>query len=305
MSISVIILMIILLILAAIILPFTRDMMKDKVELAQNPINEKFKTLIAHINEGLMNGNGELTLFDDDPKLANLLDPNHPNMIVRFWYTTGSLTIELGYKYYQKEVTMKKQYHGLRNVTLFQQKDIAYDFVKQAQQTISSHRQTIDREGLNLKTVLGENNLDLDDDPSAVLNQVYANLSLEQKYSVAGLLYIIGNADGSSEYAATHNPFMSQMLSSLRVNWKEAKSYLDKNGERVVINNLKGVERSILSQIAFSALPLCVDANNGNPVESPIKQNKFFQCFEVLGYSQDEIEQDLQKMMLLAQHFGL
>lgn len=72
-----------------------------------------------------------------------------------------------------------------------------------------------------------------------------------------------------------------------------------------MINNLKGVERSILSQIAFSALPLCVDANNGNPVESPIKQNKFFQCFEVLGYSQDEIEQDLQKMMLLAQHFGL
>lgn len=147
MSISVIILMIILLILAAIILPFTRDMMKDKVELAQNPINEKFKTLIAHINEGLMNGNGELTLFDDDPKLANLLDPNHPNMIVRFWYTTGSLTIELGYKYYQKEVTMKKQYHGLRNVTLFQQKDIAYDFLsKHSRQSQATDRQLIEKD---------------------------------------------------------------------------------------------------------------------------------------------------------------
>lgn len=50
-----------------IFVPFLRDMMMVKKDLAKNPIERKFKKFFETINEELMNGNGELTLFDDDP----------------------------------------------------------------------------------------------------------------------------------------------------------------------------------------------------------------------------------------------
>lgn len=68
-----IIILIIVLILALVIVPFTRQIVKDKEELAKTPINEKFQILIAKINDGLLDGKGEITLFDDDPRLMNLM----------------------------------------------------------------------------------------------------------------------------------------------------------------------------------------------------------------------------------------
>ena len=76
-----IIILIIVLILALVIVPFTRQIVKDKEELAKTPINEKFQILVAKINDGLLDGKGEITLFDDDPRLMNLMSEDMRNMI--------------------------------------------------------------------------------------------------------------------------------------------------------------------------------------------------------------------------------
>ena len=90
-----IIILIIVLILALVIVPFARQIVKDKEELAKTPINEKFQILVAKINDGLLDGKGEITLFDDDPRLMNLMSEDMRNMLIQFYYSTGNLTIYL------------------------------------------------------------------------------------------------------------------------------------------------------------------------------------------------------------------
>ena len=128
MTVTLIVLLVVLF-LALLFIPFMRQIAKDKVELSQTTLPQKFETLFATINAGLMGGNGELTTFDDDPRSVNMFDENHPNMLIQFYYSTANLAITLNYKFLQKELIFKKDYPGLRNITIFQQKDIANDFV--------------------------------------------------------------------------------------------------------------------------------------------------------------------------------
>lgn len=76
-----IVIIIAIIILFLIFIPFVRDMMVSKKDLAKNPIEIKFKRFFDTISEELMNGNGELTLFDDDPRAANIQDPNQKTFL--------------------------------------------------------------------------------------------------------------------------------------------------------------------------------------------------------------------------------
>ena len=85
-----IILLIILFLAALLFVPFARQLAKDKMELAANPINEKFGILVGIINDALLAGGGEVTLFDDNPKLMNLFSKDQANILIQFFYGTGS-----------------------------------------------------------------------------------------------------------------------------------------------------------------------------------------------------------------------
>lgn len=94
--------LLIIFILALIFVPFTRQLIKDKEELSRNPINKKFEILVGVINDTMFNGKGEITLFEDNPRLMNLISENRSNMLIQFYYSTGNLTIILNYKYLKK-----------------------------------------------------------------------------------------------------------------------------------------------------------------------------------------------------------
>lgn len=81
-----IILLIILLLAALLFVPFARQLEKGKMELAANPINEKFGILVGIINDALLAGRGEITLFDDNPKLMNLFSKDQANILIQFFY---------------------------------------------------------------------------------------------------------------------------------------------------------------------------------------------------------------------------
>lgn len=99
---------------ALLFVPFARQLAKDKIELGNNPINEKFEILVGIINDALLAGRGEVTLFDDNPKLMNLFSKDQANILIQFFYGTGNLTITLNYKYYQRELVFKKEFYHFR-----------------------------------------------------------------------------------------------------------------------------------------------------------------------------------------------
>ena len=80
------IVLIAIILLLIITVPFIRQLMMDKRDLRKLPIEKRFKTFMETINEGLFNGNAELTLFDDDPRLANMMDPDRPSILIQFYY---------------------------------------------------------------------------------------------------------------------------------------------------------------------------------------------------------------------------
>ena len=98
--------LLVLLVLALLIVPFARDMVKDRLELQNQTLEKKFEVLIEHLNQGLMFGDARVTTFDDDPRSLNIFSDAHANRIIHFMYSTGHLTIEMGYKYFHKELQM-------------------------------------------------------------------------------------------------------------------------------------------------------------------------------------------------------
>ena len=138
-----IILLIILFLAALLFVPFARQLAKDKMELAANPINEKFGILVGIINDALLAGGGEVTLFDDNPKLMNLFSKDQANILIQFFYGTGNLTITLNYKYYQRELVFKKEFYHLREASIYQQKDVANEFIELCQKKIMEHQRKV------------------------------------------------------------------------------------------------------------------------------------------------------------------
>jgi hypothetical protein len=306
MTVTLIVLLVVLF-LALLFIPFMRQIAKDKVELSQTTLPQKFETLFATINAGLMGGNGELTTFDDEPRLVNMMDHSHPNMLIQFYYSTANLSITLNYKFFQKELVWKKDYPGLRNITIFQQKDIANDFTFESSKRIREHQQNVSSEGLNspyASTPMVET--DTDEDPTAILTGMYRSLTLSQKQSIANLMYMIGAADSCSEKSVIEKQSFGMQLMTMRVKWDDCKQQYMKYGEQRVFEDLKNIEEGIMTQVILAILPLVVDeVIPGNPVPNPIRERKFFESFAKLGYSEEKIENMVQKIMLLSQHFGM
>ena len=124
---------------ALIFLPFSKALMKDRQELESNPMEQKFNILISRINKLLMGGFGEI-IKTSDPRQVNLFDENHANMIIRFYYSTGTLSIELKYKYFQVELVKKMEFHDMRHAESFRQTDVANHFAEEAHAEIVAHQ---------------------------------------------------------------------------------------------------------------------------------------------------------------------
>lgn len=134
------IVILIITLLAILILPFSRALMKDRAELHENPLDKKFSILISRINQLMMNGCGEVVKFENDPRMLNLFDENHANMLIHFNYSTGSLTITLKYKYFHVELVKKMQFDNMRQAETFRQQDVANHFVEEARIAIQQHQ---------------------------------------------------------------------------------------------------------------------------------------------------------------------
>lgn len=297
--------LLIITLLAMIFLPFSRALMKDRSELHENPMEKKFNILITRINDLLMNGQGEVVKFKDDPRMLNLFDDNHANMIINFYYSTGSLTITLKYKYYHVELVKKMQFDNMRQAETFRQQDVANHFCEEATIAIRQHQIKINNER-GLKDSAGEYifgsqpSIGESDNPVDLVRGMYDNFSRDEKIAWVNVAQMIYCADGSSVNDFKNHPQFSDILLNFQVNYSEAEKQFNQIGESGIIDILDNGKDEDLIMKLMPVFPFVLDQSGPNEA----RIDKFYSIFGRLGYTQERIDNELEKMMLLMQHFG-
>lgn len=292
--------------LAMIFLPFSRALMKDRSELHENPMEKKFNILITRINDLLMNGKGEVVKFKDDPRSLNLFDHNQANMIINFYYSTGSLRITLKYKYYHVELIKNMQFDNMRQAETFRQQDAANHFCEEALIAIRQHQIKVNGER-GLKDSAGEYIFGSQpstggyDNPVDLVRGMYDKFTHDEKLAWVNVAQIIYAADGSSISAFKNHPQFSDLLLNFQVNYSEAQKQLNQIGEPGVIAILKNGEEGDLIMKLMPVFPFVLDQSGPN--EARIE--KFYSIFGKLGFTQERIDNELEKMILLSQRFGV
>ena len=300
------IVILIITLLAIFILPFFRALMKDREELHSNPLEKKFQILVARLNDTMMGGYGEITTFKDDPRMLNMLDENMPNMMITFYYSTGHLTIRLGYKHYNVELIKEMKFYNMRDADSFRQQDVANHFYEEAKIAIDAHREKVNAQ-MGFKDNTGNYSFkntpapENSNNPIDIIRSMYNEYTHEQKLALANAARIIFTADGSSDNEFLKHGQCSSVLLSLQVNFSEVKSFDLSKGKTGTINALRNVTADMIT-MAMTILPFVFNKNN-EPV--PARENMFYTIFESLGYSPADVNEQISKAIMLTQQFGV
>ena len=191
------IILFIVLVLALLILPFSKALMKDKQDLRQSPIEVRFKVLIDEINKAFLDGKGTTVYpVKNDNRWLNLHSDDRANYLFQFNYSTGHLTVYLHYKYLQKELNANVPFYNVRDVDIFTQKRMANEFIQKMRVAIMKHQETIGIPGQS--GPIPSQFMDDEDDPIDMVSSMYGDLSMHQKKSIINMGYLIFSANGSS-----------------------------------------------------------------------------------------------------------
>ncbi|RMA56277.1 forkhead box protein [Ulvibacter antarcticus] len=120
-----------------ILFSFFRDANKDKDDLRNISLSEKFNVIVNTLNNAAYDGKGSVTNLD---KRSFNLYENGKNQIIKFQYGTGHLTINWKYKYFQKEIVHEKTFNNVRNLSLFEQKKIADNMINEMMNVVEKHK---------------------------------------------------------------------------------------------------------------------------------------------------------------------
>lgn len=285
---------------ALIFLPFSKALMKDRQELESNPIEQKFNILILRINKLLMGGAGEI-IKTSDPRQVNLFDENHANMIIRFYYSTGTLSIELKYKYFQVELVKKMEFHNMRQAESFRQTDVANHFAEEAHAAIVAHQTKVGFQ-MGMKNpdgdfIFSKNESESDDaDGIGMIRKMYDNFSHQQKVALVNLVREIYTAD-STESAFRNHPLLNNTLLSLQVNLSEADSTWASSGRQGIISALQKDEDEKLPIILTVIFPFLQGLTER-------RAEAFMEIMSACGYPEDEVNNEAEKMILMMQMFS-
>lgn len=300
------IVLIILVALFLLIYPFLGAMIKDKRELAEKPLDELFPFFFSTISSGLFEGKGEITPLPNDPRCVNMMstDPYCQNMIVHFMYSTGKMTMELGFKYYQEELRFQHNTENMRNASAFVQKDIANAFVEMARKKIYEHKINV-LKLLNPNEVVDhikvEHPFDIDD-PIDMIEDSYDGFTREQKECLVAIGYLIATADGSPESVFTSNPAVLQQIRFFNVSWDNCKSRLQSCGEQHLFDLLTSIDANNLPVIEPFLSSVTINPLTGE--QDQLKMQKLYKFLSAIGISKDEYDGIALKNRLLMQMFG-
>lgn len=133
------VIVVIAVVVGPVLLRFWSDLNKDKIDLVKG-IDNKFKYVVQEINTAAFRGKGNIH-FNDRREFNLYKEPS--NQIIFFQYGAGILTIIWKYKYFQKEVVHERSFHETRNLSVFEQQNIAYQMIYEMSSIIERHQVSV------------------------------------------------------------------------------------------------------------------------------------------------------------------
>ena len=298
--------MLVLLVLALLIVPFARDMVKDRLEFQEQTLDKKFEVLIEHLNQGLMFGDAHVTTFDNDPRSLNIFSDAHANRIIHFMYSTGHLTIEMCYKYFQKELCFSHQYYNLRNITIFDQKNIARDFIERAKIKIAQHEAIVN--GTTLRNIdssaSSPSGVSIDKDPTKLLDDFHSDLTKEQKMALVNHMVIIDQVTRKNPASSYKIPLVQQSMMMMNISEAECAQQLSTKSEDYILGLLKGINSAHLDLHVCNCMMVTAQFAK-NESDAEVREAKLWSTFNTMGISQEEAQSMAAKIMALGKMFGI
>lgn len=127
-------------IIGIILFRFFSDLNKDNYDIENQNLSEKFSIIVSILNESAFNSYGTVTILN---KRSFNLYENGKNQIISFYYSTGHLTITWKYKYFQKEIVHEHQFNDVRNLSIFEQQNIAKQMIAEMNLIIDKHKKDV------------------------------------------------------------------------------------------------------------------------------------------------------------------
>lgn len=125
---------------AYFLIKFLMSLSNDNDDLIDQSLPEKFAIIVNMINKVGFNGNAEIITID---KREFYLFKEGHNQMVFFMYSTGSLTITWKYKYFQKEIIHEKHFDDVRNLSIFEQTNLANQMINEMQLVVAKHKKDV------------------------------------------------------------------------------------------------------------------------------------------------------------------
>ena len=298
--------LLVLLVLALLIVPFARDMVKDRLEFQEQTLDKKFEVLIEHLNQGLMFGDAHVTTFDNDPRSLNIFSDAHANRIIHFMYSTGHLTIEMCYKYFQKELCFSHQYYNLRNITIFDQKNIARDFIERAKIKIAQHEAIVN--GTTLRNIdssaSSPSGVSIDKDPTKLLDDFHSDLTKEQKMALVNHMVIIDQVTRKNPASSYKIPLVQQSMMMMNISEAECAQQLSTKSEDYILGLLKSINSAHLDLHVCNCMMVTVQFAKSES-DAEVREAKLWSTFNTVGISQEEAQKMAAKIMALGKMFGI
>ena len=292
----------IILVLALIILSFTKNLMKDNLDLRNRPIEDRFKILIDEINKAILDGKGKTEYpIANDKRLLELRSDDKKNYLIEFDYSTGNLTIHLKYLYLQKELNAKVPFYHVRDVDYFTQKRMANEFIQKMRVAIAKHQETIGipEQSAPLYSQSDDDLFD-DEDPINMVGSMYGDLSMHQKKSIINMAYLIFSAKGSSWEEFVNYPTTRTQLNFLNLNWQDCQQQLNAEGEDAIYSDLRGLRDGVYDSLLMFWLSMVMTEYGPDDYRA----DKFMSMNEKLGHSEEDVEQRIQKIQAMMNYFG-
>jgi hypothetical protein len=127
-----------------VIFLFWRALNKDRIELKDTTLEQKFSVMVNLINQSAYGGEGRTHSLSW--RSFNLYREN-AQQIFNFNYSTGHLTVTWKFKWYHQEMVYSEDFNYVRNITDAKQAELATRFLEECRVKMESH---IERVGQSL-----------------------------------------------------------------------------------------------------------------------------------------------------------
>lgn len=280
-----------------LVMPFMKALLKDKRELRERPLSDRFSVFYEIVNLHLMAGQGKLIPVEGDPRSLNLYAERHPNMLIQTYYSTGSLTVRFKYKYFQKELVKEENFYEVCDADIFTQERMANQFVTKMQIAMHAHQQTIGVPDMSAPA----GSIPDDDHPIHLVPGMYNDLTITQRSAIINLGYLIYQTPGTPDYAYPSLPTVKIQLNELHVTWADCEKILKTKGEEQVYQELEQLPSHLFDLNLLYWAGLVANATEIDPE----RKQRFDEAMERLGHSATDIEARMLKVQKLTEFFGL